>query len=234
MLDAPIRPRSERLVCIDPNRFTQRSDEGLFVLDDLDWFRRLADVPGVAYEKPPGLSPETLPGYGATPDLQRYEGGASLWWEDGSEITSQSPASAHAMFDGTRANAERIVQRLQEVLELPGTASDYHFALLSAVDSLYGLRFSEPGALNAVERFCLLDIQLIEAKPAAFLYATPEGTERYYSFPTLSRLITLYSTEGYLREAMMVVEKAEHFDQAQQHRERIRARIAAIEAEGEL
>lgn len=204
------------------------------MLDDLDWYRRFADVPGVAYEKPPGLSPEKLPGYGATPDVHRYDGGASLWWDHGSGITSQSPASAHAMFDRAQANAERTVRRLQEVLELPGTASDYHFALLSAVDSLYGLRFSEPAALDAVERFCLLDIQLIEAKPEAFLYETPEGPKRYYSFPTLSRLITLYSTEGYLREAMMVVEKAERFDQANQHRERILARIAAAEAEDEL
>lgn len=219
-----------RVVCLDPNRFTQRGDEVWFVLDDLEWHPRLADVPGVDYEKPPGLAPESLPGYGARPKVLRYEGGASLWWEDGSGGTSQSPASAHVMFDGGRATAERTVNRLQEALELPGTASDYHFALLSAVESLYGLRFSESAALDAVERFCLLDIQLIEAKSAAFLYETPEGTKKYYGFPTLSKLITLYSAEGYLREALAVIEKAERFDQAQQHRERILARIAAIEA----
>ena len=202
------------------------------MLDDVEWYRRFADVPGVAYEKPPGLLPRKLPGYGATPKVLRYEGGASLWWEDGLDGTSQSPASAHAMSDGGRPTAERIVDRLQEALELPGTASDYHFALLSAVESLYGLRFSEPTALDAVERFSLLDIQLIEAKPAAFLYETPEGTKKYYSFPTLSRLITLYSTEGYLREALAVIEKAKRFDQAQQHRESILARITAIEAGG--
>jgi hypothetical protein len=202
------------------------------VLDDLEWYRHLADVPGVDYEKPPGLVSESLPGYGATPKVLRYEGGASLWWEDESGGTSESPASAHARSDGGRPNAKRIVERLQEALELLGTASDYHFALLSAVESLYGLRFSEPAALDAVERFCLLDIQLIEAKPTAFLYETPEGSETYYGFPTLSRLIMLYSAEGYLREALAVIEKAKRFDQAQQHREKVLARITAVEAGG--
>lgn len=196
--------------------------------DDLEWYRRFGDIPGISYETPGGLSPQRLRGHGLMPELLRYESGASLWWGD----TTQSPASAHAIFDSSRGSANSIVRRLHEVLELPGTASDYHFALADAVGTLFGLRAAEPSALEAMERFCWLDIELIEARPDAFLYEDADGRTAYYGFPTMSRLITLYSTEGYLREALEVVEKAERFGQADGQREKLTARLAAIELLG--
>jgi hypothetical protein len=231
------------LVVLDAaKRFTQKRREGPSVLDDLEWYPRLGDVPGVAYETPAGFSPETLPGYGLTPE--RSTSGHSLWWksrpahtddphEEEEIITSESPASAYAMSYGGHASGARIVERLQGALELPGTATDYHFALAAAVENLYAIRATEPAMLETVERLCWLDIQLIEARPAAFLWETPEGARAYYSFPTFSRLITLYSTEGYLREALAVIERARPFDQSQQHREKVLGRIAAVGAVNE-
>lgn len=195
--------------------------------DDLDWYRRFGDIPGISYETPPGLSPERLRGFGMKPELLRYESGASLWWGD----TTESPSSAHAIFDSSRS-ANSLVKRMHEVLELPGTASDYHFALAGAVGSLFGLRAADPSALEAMERFCWLDIELIEARPEAFLYEDAEGSTAYYGFPSMSRLITLYSTEGYLREALAVVEKAERFGQASGQQEKLAARLAAVEVLG--
>lgn len=196
--------------------------------DDLIWYPRFGDIPGVAYLTPEGLSLEKLPGYGMKPEIRRYDSGSSLWWGD----TSRSPASSRSDYDDTRANVARITRRLEEVLELPGTASDYHFALLVGADSLYRRRYQEADALPAVERFCWLDIQVIEARPDAFL-VDPTKSDDYYRFPTLSRLITLYSAEGYLREALAVVEKADRFGQAEGHREKLLARLATVEAEDE-
>jgi hypothetical protein len=197
--------------------------------DDVAWYRRFGDIPGISYETPADLAVKTLPGYGARPEVHRFESGVSLWWGD----TTESPASAHASFDNSRASSDWVIQRLREVLELPGTASDYHFAIAAAAESLFGLRFADPAALSSVEGFCWLDADLIEARPEAFLYESADGTSSYYGFPTLSRLIALYSNEGYLHEALAVVERAERFDQARGQREKILARIAAIEAEDE-
>ena len=41
-----------------------------------------------------------------------------------------------------------VVKRMQEVLELAGTASDYHFALAGAVGSLFGLLAADSAALR--------------------------------------------------------------------------------------
>lgn len=190
------------------------------------WYPRFGDIPAVSYATPAGLTVEKLAGYGTEPTTQRYETSFSLDWGD----TSRSPASRHAEYDDSRANVARITRRLEEVLELPGTASDYHFPLLVGADSLYRRRFAEADALPAVERFCWLDIQLIEARPDAFMVDASKSDD-YYRFPTLSRLITLYSTEGYLREALELVEKTERFGQAEGHREKLLARIGMTETE---
>ncbi len=196
------------------------------VTNDLVWYPRFGDIPGVSYGTPAGLIVEKLAGSGMQPTTRRYETSVSLDWGN----TSRSPASQHAEYNDTSASVARITRRLEEVLELPGTASDYHFALLVGADSLYRRRFAEADALPAVERFCWLDIQLIEARPDAFMVDASKSGD-YYRFPTLSRLITLYSTEGYLREALGIVEKTERFGQAEGHREKLLTRIAMVETE---
>lgn len=201
------------------------------MLNDLTWYRRFGDVPGVSYETPEGLTVERLPGFGASPEIRRYEGVPdSLEWGN----TSQSPAAARASYDDRNPDAAWIIRRLQEALELPGTASDYHFALAAGVGSLYSRRLIDSGALPAVEWFSLLDVQLIEARPEAFLVDPGKSADAYYLFPSLSRLITIYSTEGYLREALAYAEKAERFGQGDGRRkEKLRQRIALLEAEDE-
>ena len=201
----------------------------LVVLNDLTWYPRFGDVPGVSYKTPAGLTVERLPGFGVSPEIRRYKGAPdSLEWGN----TSQSPAAARASYDDRNPDAAWIIRRLQEALELPGTATDYHFALAGGADSLYSRRLRDPAALPAVERFCWLDVQLIEARPEAFLVEPGKRTD-YYRFPALSRLITIYSTEGYLHEALAYAEKAERFGQGEGRAEKLRERIALIEAEDE-
>src|ERR1051326_4060494 len=157
------------------------------MFNDLNWYRRFGDIPEISYRTPSEIDPKPLPGYGATPEVHRYETGASLWWGN----TSESPAAAHAGFDRASSSAGWIVQRIQEALELPGTASDYHFALAGAAEGLYGRRFNEPTAMSEAERFWLLDVELIEACPNAFVYETSDGTSNYYAFASLSRLVSV-------------------------------------------
>jgi hypothetical protein len=197
------------------------------MFNDLNWYPRFGDIPGISYPVPSDLDVASLPGYGATPEVHRYESGASLWWGD----TSESPAWAHARFDRLSAGADWLVQRLQETLELPGTASDYHFALTGAAEALRGRRYLEPPAMSETERLWLLDIELIEARPDAFIYERSDGTSDYYGFASLSGLASLYSVEGYLREALALTEKAERFGQLRGEKEKLLARLAVIEAE---
>jgi hypothetical protein len=212
----------------DEARSYSSSKWSFALLNDLAWYRRFGDVPGISYETPEGLSVKRLPGFGAAPAVHRLGDSESLWWGNG----SQSPAAARASYDDGNPDAAWIIRRLQEALELPGTASDYHFALAGGADSLYARRLRDPAALPAVEWFCWLDVQLIEARPEAFL-VEPGQRADYYRFSALSRLITIYSTEGYLREALAYAEKAERFGQGEGRVEKLRERIALIEAEDE-
>jgi hypothetical protein len=168
------------------------------MLNDMTWYRRFGDVPGISYEVPEGLSVERLPSLGDTPEVHRYGDSESLWWGD----TTQSPAAAHASYDDRNPDAAWIIRRLQETLELPGTASDYHFALADGAGNLYSRRLVDTAALAAVEWLSWLDVQLIEARSDAFLIESGKRTD-YFRFQALSLLITIYSTEGYLREALM-------------------------------
>ena len=38
----------------------------------MDWFRRFGDIPGVAFDCPPGVEPKKLRGYGAVPETQVF------------------------------------------------------------------------------------------------------------------------------------------------------------------
>lgn len=134
------------------------------------WFRRLAEVPGVGYEGSPSVDRSQLPGHDATPKIERYnydgERHVSVMWpmKDGS--TSASPA--HRWETKPRrgeTEAQTALRQLRETLELPGTLSDYHFAIQHCHDALRGDAREEPWVLEEVERLCWLDIRLIENYP---------------------------------------------------------------------
>src|SRR5690242_2972974 len=96
------------------------------------WYRRLADVPGVRYPGSPGVDRRRLPGHNAVPTVSGYEFDGkrteTLSWSTTDGITSASPAQRHAIAD-QHVTTPAVLGRLREALELPGQASDYHFAL---------------------------------------------------------------------------------------------------------
>ncbi len=202
---------------------------------DIRWFKSLADVSGVSYVTPHGIDRAALPGHDAVPEVFEYgfEGveRRGLWWStpDGGK-TSASPAQQRAYEDQEEATARDKVRRLREALELPGTVSDYHFAVQQAAETAYKERREDPPALvEEAERLWWLDIELIEAHPRTLEYSPGE----FYRVAAYERLARLYEGEGYLHEALEIAERGlgvgqEHLSPAV---ERLRANLAELEAE---
>lgn len=142
--------------------------------------------------------------------------------------------------------AQTALRQLREALELPGTLSDYHFAIQTSHDSLRGFAREEPWVLEEVERLCVLDIRLINQYPEII---TPEpitiedkelrklaaerrqGMRSFAHVTAFHQLIRLYEREGYLREAMDVAKIAQKFEQCPGKVEEIQERINRIGAE---
>jgi len=195
------------------------------------WFKRLADVPKLAYEVVPEVDCTKLPGYDLEPEISVYEFEGkehrSLRWANSSSI---SPAAGHTLDSQTAdASPQALLRRLEEALELPGELLDYHFAIQTCATSIYKMSPKHPEVLQDVERLCGLDIELVEAYPEIIEF---EPGKRF-RVSTFESLLHLYEREGYLHEAMEVAERGLRCGQDLSGRlEDLRARLAAMEAEG--
>lgn len=198
------------------------------------WFRRLAEAPQVGYEGSSSVDRSLLPGHNDTPEIiyHDYEGKrhVSLMWPMGQGSTSASPASS---WEPTQRQdeptAEFKLRRLYEKLELPGTLSDYHFAIQGCHDELSRFVRQFPQALEIIETLCWLDIRLIEHFPETITYEN--GDEKsYFGVSAFHRLISLYQKEGYLDEALRVAQIAEKYQHAVNFDD-MQQRITLIEAE---
>jgi hypothetical protein len=190
---------------------------------------RLADIPGVGYGGMDSALRRRLPEHDAVPTVHRYSGTESLWW--GSD--SRSPAHRHQLEDENVSTA-RLLQNLSETLDLPGTPGDYHFAIQGAISHLLSRRMQEPTVLDEVERLCLLNIALVEARPDAVAVDLggdiSGGFVEMHCFPTL---ITLYEEEGALPEGRGIAERAGKFGKCADALERLSQKEAAVLAEDE-
>lgn len=202
----------------------------------IEWFQRLADVPGVDYTGDRAVRRSTLAGHDAVPRTVSHmiEGKRReyLMWRTKDGETSASPASQHAMSSSlsrTAGSSEVLLRTLGEVLELPGLATDYHFAILGCVEELWKRRRQEPGMLSEVERLCWIDVYLVEARPSTILFDR-DGKSEFARVPAFGHLIQLYEREGFLLEAIEVAQRAERFG-AESAVERLRVRLAQVESE---
>lgn len=201
-----------------------------------EWFRRLAAIPDVGYATIPQVDRETLPGHDAEPRIYVYvtEGNRreTLIWPTQSGSTSASPAAAYSNehLSSSAATSDVLLQRLREALELPGTVSDYHFAIQRCLDELWKRRWQEPALLPEVESLCWLDIRLVEARPEAIASPGTEGSS-YFRVLAFGQLVDLYRGEGFLTEALEVADRGLRLGQempVEELRER-HARMAAEE-----
>jgi hypothetical protein len=201
----------------------------------IEWFRCLADVPGSDYRSDPRVRRSSLPGHDSVPkrSVHTFEGKRheSLTWPTTHGETSASPASRRATEASAPRNesTEATLRRLYEILELPGTTSDYHFAIQGWVDALWKRRREEPSVLPEIERLCWLDIRLIEARPATITYER-DGTTTHFRVLAFGYLIQLYEREGYVAEALDVAERAARFGDPAAAAD-LRERRAQIESE---
>jgi hypothetical protein len=146
-----------------------------------------------------------LPSANSKPEIHRYtfdgKTTESLWWGD----TSQSPASAHASLE--TKEPVRLIRRCYEALELPGTASDFHFVVMSASSTLWSMRRNDPTLYEEVEKLALIDLQIIERG----WKDDPEMDFRRLSQPSFKTLLNLYRGEGYFENAAVICERAADF-----------------------
>jgi len=105
-----------------------------------------------------------------------------------------------------------LLRRIDEVLELPGTPSDYHFFLQAAIEELWKFRGSKPDVLPEIERLAWLDVRLVTtaADPAA---SRSNGTRSAFSVRAFSLLKRLYLLNGDLAGAWQVEEHARRHGQ---------------------
>ena len=200
-----------------------------------EWFPRLADIPDIGYIADPRINRTKLRRHDAVPKVTVYtfegEPQESLSWPMPNGSTSRSPAADYSdthLWDATKSS-EMLLRRLHETLELPGTVSDYHFAIQRCVEELWKRRRQEPVLLQELERLCWLDIRLIEARPETIV--SPKiGSPAYFQVLAFGHLIDLYSGEGFLREALEVAERGARLHQKTPVAE-LRERLTRMDAE---
>lgn len=202
------------------------------------WYPRLGDIPGITYVTPPGIDRSSLPRHDARPKVERFkdlDGNTieSLWWDEpGGGGTSQSPASSRADRGRTDLSGPKALERLREVFELPGEPSDYHFAILHALDLIWSDSDRNPQGLTSIEELVRLDIDLCRAAPDA-ASRIEDGTRGWYQIPGIGRLVRMYEREGAWHEALELAQlAATEFDQLHDEVEKLTERVAALEAEG--
>ena len=177
------------------------------------WFRRLAEVPGIEYECSPNIDRSLLPEHDAIPEISTYESSLDskintyISWKTAEGSTSASPAhrwQGWGRIPEPRQNetlAQAILRQCQETLELPGILSDYHHALQSCHELLWKHRRQDIWIITEIERLCLLDIQLIEVQNSISI-----EKDRGFSL-AWGRLIQLYEREGNLLEAFALAQR---------------------------
>jgi hypothetical protein len=209
----------------------------------VQWFKRMGDIPGIAYDPPVAVDRSKLQGHDAVARVARYEFDGDIneslrWGADDApdEDFGAGASPAHAVaFGGLDAEMETsaLLKRLWEGLELPGQPSDYHFAVQGVAQNLTSRRAREPEVLEWVEYLCLLDVRLVQACPDAITntFGGDEAARRFYSVPTFQSLIDLYTREGFLADALNVARIAKRFEQERAPVAELEERIAALRAE---
>jgi hypothetical protein len=187
----------------------------------------MADVPGIQFDGSPGVDRAVLPGVGRRP---RVQGGYMSWPAADGGSSSASPAHERAYADLSGLSRDDVVRWVWEGLEVPGTASDYHFLLQGAVEQAWSRRREDPAWLHALETFAYLDLALVEAAPHAVTLegALPAG--EFVRIASIERLLTLLEREGALREAGALAHRAQRFGE-HYWRDELEAKVAALDGE---
>jgi hypothetical protein len=117
---------------------------------------------------------------------------------------------------------------LHETLALPGAATDYHFAILTTCGAIWAARREHPELLEDLERFCLLDIRLVETK----LQSLRElGGGQMVRVPTFEYLIRLYEREGLYEDALDIAKRGAALEQGEADVTRLEHVVRSLQEE---
>jgi hypothetical protein len=199
------------------------------------WFRRLGDIPDFVYRPQVAVDCDRLRGrkFQPTPDSGPWNRDGLSWpsLDDPNTPGSRAPAEQHlGEVHDTRIPVETVIRRLSEALELPGTARDYHEILARVAGSFWHKRRRpQSGALLALERFALLDVQLFRLLPEVL----QEDLARTPPLPpsSLLSLNELYRSEGFLQEALAAGREAERYTEGRGHAAHIETLLEAWRVE---
>jgi hypothetical protein len=195
------------------------------------WFRRLADAPRVDYVPLLAVDRSRLPGTQAVPRTvpeSSYVREGRLEWPDPDGWYGISPAKKWGRADEVRdLDASEALQRLTEALELPGTPVDYHFLVQSGMEALWAERRDQTWVLPVVEQLAWVSVRLgLEFRAALSSLGSLMPVLAFH------QLITMYLREGWVREAVHVLELAERYYGRPWHRrDEILSRLHALDAE---
>ncbi len=201
----------------------------------MEWFRRLADVPGVPYEGSSSIDRSELDGHDSEPTLHEFEFDGevrrSLNWPTPGGSTSASPVHQRAFGSRDAESPYSALRELEETLELPGELSDYHFAIQGTCQAVFDKRRQDFKLLKEVERLCWLDVALIEAHPSVAEYEPG----KFFRVVGYEMLMRLYEGEGYFAEALEVAQRSAQLGQeySLDRAQRLRTRLAEFESEDE-
>ncbi len=200
-------------------------------------FRRFAEIPGINYQSPAGFDFTQLPERSAVPQIEFYDFDGKrhqpMQWKTATGSTGASPAKRWEILARTgESEAARILRQVYETLELPGTLTDYHFALQNASQELQNHIRQEAWVLSAVEQICRWNIRLIETHPETITYESDNGTH-YFRVTAFNKLIGMYEKEGYLSEALEIARIAVKFDYDEDKITELEERLAQIKIEDE-
>jgi len=177
------------------------------------WYISLADVPGSEYAART-VDRTKLNLIGLRPEREYEINGETHYsWPLGKHgSTSASPVQQYGVGKEWPKTLTALLRRIDEVLELPGTPSDYHFFLQAAIEELWKFRGSKPDVLPEIERLAWLDVRLVTtaADPAA---SRSNGTRSAFSVRAFSLLKRLYLLNGDLAGAWQVEEHARRHGQ---------------------
>ncbi|GAA4145662.1 hypothetical protein GCM10022285_50820 [Streptomyces tunisiensis] len=144
--------------------------------------------------------------------------------------TFTTDPSRHVTHD---AHGQELIARVWEALELPGSAMDYHFVLQNAVERLWSTRRAHPAALELLEVFALLNLELMEAAPEAVSFEDMEAG-KFVRVTSVPRLIGLLEREGAFVEALAVARRLVRFGQGEDAVARLSEKTGALAAEAAI
>lgn len=155
---------------------------------------------------------------------------------DGDGHTSASLASQTAgQIDWNSVAPGEVAERLEAVFSLPGTPSDYHFAMLGCYDKLWKRRGEEPGFFPVIEQVCRLDVQLFDNHCDEISFGgrplPPENERRHVRVDAYRILFRLYLEEGFLPDALDIASRASRAGQGSSFQDEVNELVQRLVGE---